>query len=566
MKQQTFDIFADEQNREILETEVDLNLDTQDLMAIDKTLQIASNDTADLEEIDFDEQFATVNLNNEDDFNINVAINTPIVEEEIIKEEQAIEQTDSKDPIEVSINDESIEIDTKVLDDLSASTQDILGSGDFETLDTSQFSVELGEMNVSSDDDVLEINVEPEVDDHMTKDFGELQIMAIGAGGYGTNVISHVYNSTSDDIITVSIDTDANRLEDCKAHKKILIGERLLGGNGSGKDNRKVIEAIHEIEPQIRELLQGKHILFLTANLVGTTGCNVIAEVGRISREMGILTIGFVMAPLRQQASSSQIQEVYNELVDILDSTILVDSEIILSSYGNLLPNEVEEKVDNVLVDGIRGVYDLATRTGLINLDYADICTAFRDRGAALMSIAYGEGENNIVDAITKALNPTVIDSSILESAQMAIVGIKAPRKTVTIKQASEASLKVSNMNKNEDKLVLFGWTIDDSLMDKVQATVIISSSAYQTIHESSFSNTHDFLSDDLNEFLDSLMNESKNNDVISALDIDMPVSNVAHNDNTDDKFSGFDLNSAPFETTSNVVSSNDDEYPNFFD
>lgn len=551
MKQQTFDLFS---SKEEINTELDLNIDTGDLSSVDSTLKIVPNQTAELEEVDLAEQFDTISFDEEF---------ADIQEINIKKDAQIAPTNDDLETInDVSEKTETIEIDFNTFDGNDIEEVDEvpktvkLNQGDFQTLDTTQFSIELGEMAVDEDnDEIEEIKIDVVPDENEVEEFGELKIMAIGAGGYGSNVISHVCETAPTSIHTIAIDTDSNALVNSKADETILIGEKLLRGNGSGSDQRKVIEAIHEKEGQIRELLKGYHIVFLTASLAGTTGYNVIAEIGRISKDMGILTIGFVMAPLRQQAKSEAIQQIYNELVNILDSTILVDAEIILNSYGNLSPNLVEEKVDNVLVDGIKGVYELATKTGLINLDYADICTAFRDRGAALLSIATGEGENNLVDAISKAINPKIIDNTILDNAEMAIIGVSAPRKTVTIKQASEASLLVSNMNKNKEKLVLFGWTIDDSLIDKVQATVIISSSGYQTIKDIQ-QKQQDFFGTDLDEFFNDI---NLGDDVINPLDL-----TNGDKITKPDKFSAFDSEPSFSFTEEKVKKDND--FPDFFE
>lgn len=511
MKQQTFNLFDEELTPDDIEQGFDLDLDATELNNIDQTLQIVGNDTGEMEDIDFDEQFETVNFNsnmNEDMFNptLNDQANNSDDSDLIMDMIKNIQPLDENQPSQVvddlKVDDQTSDLDTHELymmcneqtTDVS-NNFDVAPSVDFKTLDTVQFSQELGDVTIIDDEDqnVVSINLEPEefIDSINNVEFGDLKLMVVGVGGCGCNVINRMYDQTLNDVKLVGIDTDARRLETIRCDKKMLIGSDLLHGNGSGFDpalpssSSKVIESFRQAHQQFIDMLEGYHIVFIVGSLSGGTGQVGLMELGRCAHELGVLSIGFTIAPYRDELDTEHLNHIFSQVTEQIDSTILVDTAAMAASSNASTLKQANDDVDKALINGIKGIYELATKPGLINLDYADICTVFKNKGSALMSIGMGSGENNIIDAVNNAIHSYVFDGDAIETAQYAIIGISAPTKSVSIKSADKAASLVANLGRNNnDLLVIFGWTIDESLDDEVKATVVLTSKDSQVIRD----------------------------------------------------------------------------------
>ena len=520
MKQQTFNLFDEEIKEEMIDNNFDINLDTEELSDIDQTLQIAANDTGELEEIDFDDQFETVNFNtqiNEDKESLEAMINSiPALEPTVNQIAESQEETIAVDKIVDEVVGQldteletaqtisfDKELDTQDLYDMASQaptsvTSDAIETtvSDFKTLDTVQFSQELGEVTIVDEEDhgVVEINIE--TDDFIDSfgenvNFGDLKLMVIGVGGCGCNVVNRMYDQTLNDVKLVAVDTDDGRLSQIKCDEKILVGAELLHGNGSGynasnpNSNTKVIESFRQEHDRFKQLIAGYHIVFIVGSLSGGTGQVGLLEIGRVAREEKVLSIGFTIAPYRDELSTEQLNTIFTQVTEQIDSTILVDTAAMAASKSGSTLKQANDDVDKALIDGIKGVYEIATRPGFINLDYADICTVFREKGSALMSIGTGRGENNIIDAVNNAIHSYVFEGDAIDQAEYAIIGISAPRQSVKIKKADQAAALVANLGSSEnDLLVIFGWIIDDSLDDEVRATVVLTSKEPQVIKD----------------------------------------------------------------------------------
>ena len=537
MKQQTFNLFDEEIKDEMIDNNFEINLDTEELSDIDQTLQIAANDTGELEEIDFDDQFETVNFNaqiNDDKESIEEIINSvPSLELTVNDSLESQEETIVIDNIvdeDVGENDVEVDASQTISFDKELDTQDLYDManqqpttsvvtettiGDFKTLDTVQFSQELGEVTIVDDEDhgVVEINIE--TDDFIDSfgenvNFGDLKLMVIGVGGCGCNVVNRMYDQTLNDVKLVAIDTDDGRLSQIKCDEKILVGAELLHGNGSGynasnpNSNTKVIESFRQEHDRFKQLIAGYHIVFIVGSLSGGTGQVGLLEIGRVAREEKVLSIGFTIAPYRDELSTEQLNSIFTQVTEQIDSTILVDTAAMAASKSGSTLKQANDDVDKALINGIKGIYEIATRPGFINLDYADICTVFREKGSALMSIGIGRGENNIIDAVNNAIHSYVFEGDAIDQAEYAIIGISAPRQSVKIKKADQAAALVANLGSSEnDLLVIFGWIIDDSLDDEVRATVVLTSKEPQVIKDHTMTTVNNDILDIIDNIVD---------------------------------------------------------------
>ena len=540
MKQQTFNLFDEEIKDEMIDNNFEIDLDTEELSDIDQTLQIAVNDTGELEEIDFDDQFETVNFNtqiNYDKESLEEMINSvPTLEStnsveasqeativvdnivnDVINELQRDEQEDVAFDLDKELDTQDLYIMANQTTGSSNKKTPSSSVSDFKTLDTVQFSQELGEVTIVDDEDhgIVEINIES--DDFAESfgenvNFGDLKLMVIGVGGCGCNVVNRMYDQTLNDVKLVAVDTDDGRLSQIKCDEKILVGPDLLHGNGSGynaanpNSNAKVIESFRQEHDRFKELLAGYHIVFIVGSLAGGTGQVGLLEVGRVAREEKVLSIGFTIAPYRDELSTEQLNTIFTQVTEQIDSTILVDTAAMAASRSGSTLKQANDDVDKALIDGIKGIYEIATRPGFINLDYADICTVFREKGSALMSIGTGRGEDNIIDAVNNAIHSYVFEGDAIDQAEYAIIGISAPRQSVKIKKADQAAALVANLGSSDnDLLVIFGWIIDDSLDDEVRATVVLTSKEPQVINDHSIANVNTDIMDIIDNVVDGM-------------------------------------------------------------
>lgn len=305
-------------------------------------------------------------------------------------------------------------------------------------------------------------------------EYGKVNIMAIGIGGAGSNAINRMYSSDFGNIKLVAMDTSQQTLDVISADYKLLLGESILHGHGSGNDVEKTVEAVRESEDEIRKLLTGIDMVFVTAGIGRGTGTSGIVEVGRIAKEMGILTIGFAILPSRIEADMSLIEKYYNSFVDAVDSNIVIENDKVNRVAADLPIAEARKIADQMLVDGIKGISDLIINPGKINLDYADIKTAFQNQGACVMGIGYGENEDAVVKAIQNSINEEIVDPESVATAQTIIFNITCARNTITIRDAAEGTdLIYQNNNGSSVKHMLFGYSYDESLEGRVKVTFI---------------------------------------------------------------------------------------------
>lgn len=558
-KQTMFDIFEDEIkdiDEASVEDKFDLELNNDELNQTESTLNMVDNVTGDLEEVSIDEQFDTLNLDNSvsntqevvnnvnNTQSVEVSSFSPSITQEmentVIVENNGFNTQDTAFDISYISNDE---INTADLEEIANQSfeqpSDVMLDGNFTTIETTKFTQEVGEVTLVEDTTMDEIEVKIDSEDLVVtppSDFGNLRIAVIGIGGCGCNTINRMYKDITDDIKLISIDTDERRLENCDANEKILVGTELLHGNGSGNDVMKVRESFMHAERQIREQLDGVHMVCVTGSLAGGTGKVGMVEVGRLAKSLGILTLAFVVAPNRFEANEEDVNNYYNEIDNTVDSTILIESDREFSFGLTASPEEVQGQIDRLLVNGIRGIYELATEGGKVNLDFADIRTAFKDQGPAVMSVGWGEGENNIVDAVSDALDSNFLNKDALASSKTILFAISIAHQSVTIKAMQEATDIIYKCVKQEEfENLFFGMSYDDSLGDKVKVTVVVCGMERNEITYD-IEDEDDFLSDilsDLQPITDSKPNsgtkESKkdifDDMAISGFDSDIVIS-----------------------------------------
>ncbi|MFV0288032.1 MAG: hypothetical protein ACK5HR_01075 [Mycoplasmatales bacterium] len=322
--------------------------------------------------------------------------------------------------------------------------------------------------------EVEDIDVSQNIIERKAASFGKVRIMAIGIGGCGCNAIDRMSEEEFQDIELLAIDTSKQTLESINANMKLLVGERLFNGHGSGNDLEKSEEAFIEAQEQIKQMLAGVDMVFITGGIGRGTGSVGLVEVGKIAREMGILTIGFATLPKVIEADMKIVEQYYQLFMDAVDSNVIVENDKVSKVAYDLPINKAMKMADQMLTDGIRGISDLIINPGKINLDYADIKTAFLNQGSCIMGIGYGSGDNSVVKAIDNSINSELVNTEALNTARTIIFNITCAPNHITIKEAAEGTNLIYSKNSSRDiEHMLFGYSYDETLDNEVKVTFI---------------------------------------------------------------------------------------------
>ncbi len=300
------------------------------------------------------------------------------------------------------------------------------------------------------------------------------KIAVIGVGGGGGNAINNMVSKGINGVDFISINTDKQALDVNKAEVKIQAGASLTKGLGAGARPVKGAEAVEESRSEVEQLLRGYEMVFITAGMGGGTGTGGAPVVSAIARKLGILTVAIITKPFecegRRRMESAQAGiELLREQVDTL---IIIPNERLLDiAEPHTSMIEAFEKADDVLLNATRGISDLITVHGLINLDFADVETTMKNGGTALMGSATAAGENRAERAAIEAISSPLLDGVSIAGARNALVNITAGR-NLGIHEATTAT-SIIQREAGDDVEVIFGTVIDEEMGDSLRVTVI---------------------------------------------------------------------------------------------
>ncbi|MFQ5574193.1 MAG: cell division protein FtsZ [Terriglobia bacterium] len=298
-------------------------------------------------------------------------------------------------------------------------------------------------------------------------------IRVIGVGGGGTNAINRMIEASVKGVEFAAINTDAQSLLSSEADYKVHIGTELTRGLGAGAEPQVGQEAAEENRDEIKEVLQGADMVFITAGKGGGTGTGAAPVVAEIAKEIGALTIGVVTRPFGFEGRRRAVvaDEGVKNLKDKVDTLITIPNDRLLSVVEKKTTVlDAFRVADDVLRQGVQGITDLITVPGLINLDLADLRTIMKDAGSALMGIGLGRGENRAQEAAHAAISSPLLESSI-EGARGVLLNISGGS-DMTLFEVNEAAEIVTNAT-HSDANIIFGQVIDDTLDDEARVTVI---------------------------------------------------------------------------------------------
>jgi len=303
------------------------------------------------------------------------------------------------------------------------------------------------------------------------------QIKVVGVGGAGNNAVNRMIESGLKCVEFIAVNTDKQDLTLSKATQKIQIGEKITKGLGAGADPTLGAKAAEESRDEIAQALENADMVFVTAGMGGGTGTGAAPIVAEVAKEMGILTVGIVTKPFwfegatRAKNAAAGIEC----LKDAVDTLVVVPNDKLLElAEKKTALTESFAIADDVLKQGVQGISDLISRSGLISLDFADVKTIMKNAGYAHMGIGKATGETRAHDAALKAINSPLLETSIA-GAKGVILNVTggADLGILEIQEASELVTQAADPSAN----IILGAIIDETLGDEIQVTVIATGS-----------------------------------------------------------------------------------------
>ena len=299
------------------------------------------------------------------------------------------------------------------------------------------------------------------------------KIKVVGVGGSGSSAVNRMVEAKIRGVDFIAMNTDAQALHYTRAPQKLHIGKTVTRGLGAGMNPELGHKAAEESQNEIRDLLKGADMVFVTCGLGGGTGSGASPVVAAIARDLGALTIAVVTKPFAFEGSQRRAiaDQAHEELIDKVDTLITIPNDRVLQIVDKKTTlQESFRLVDEVLRQGVEGISDLITVPGLINVDFADIKAIMQGTGSALMGIGRGSGENRAVAAAKAAISSPLLETSI-EGAR-GILFVVTGGSSLTMHDVNEAA-KVITGSADENAKVIFGAVIDEGMRDEVKVTVI---------------------------------------------------------------------------------------------
>lgn len=304
----------------------------------------------------------------------------------------------------------------------------------------------------------------------------KVNIKIVGCGGGGTNTITRLSDSGIYGATLIAANTDAPHLLHVKSNRKILLGRRLTRGLGAGADPRIGEEAAKEADEDLRNVLQRSDIVFVTAGMGGGTGTGSAPYVAQVAKEVnpGNLVIGIVTLPFSAEGKVRMEQALYglDRLRRFCDTTIVIPNDKLLEIVPRLPLDQAFKVADEVLMEALKGITEIITKPGLVNIDYADIKTIMSDGGVAMIGIGESEGSTDRVqEAVNDAINSPLIEADIKHARGALIRIVGDPN--MSVMEAQRAAELIQKQINPSAKLI-WGASIDPELENKVKVLVVL--------------------------------------------------------------------------------------------
>ena len=300
------------------------------------------------------------------------------------------------------------------------------------------------------------------------------RMKVVGVGGGGGNAVNRMIAEHLQGVEFISVNTDAQALLNNKADIKIQIGKKLTRGLGAGARPEIGRQAVEENKDEIAKTLSGADLVFVTCGMGGGTGTGAAPIIANMARDLGILTVGIVTKPFLFEGKKRmrQAEMGISELRKHVDTMIIVPNERLMAVVGKGVTfQDALKKADEVLLNATRGISEVITRPGLVNVDYADVRTVMQNGGSALMGTGVGRGESRAMEAAQQAISSPLLDNISINGATGVLLNMTGGE-DLTLGEVHQISEIVHDAVGEEAELI-FGAVLEPSMQGEIRVTVI---------------------------------------------------------------------------------------------
>lgn len=329
--------------------------------------------------------------------------------------------------------------------------------------------------------------LDAELEEMLSKQRAKIKV--VGAGGGGNNTINRITEVGIHGAETIAINTDAQDLLYTTADKKILIGREATEGMGAGSNPRLGEEAAKENEAELKKAITGSDMVFITCGLGGGTGTGSAPVVAELAKKMGALTVAVVTMPFTMEGHVRYENAVMGleKLEQLVDTLIVIPNDKLLDIAPDLPLHTAFKVADEILTNAVKGIAELVTKAGLVNLDFADIKAVMSNGGVALIGVGESDTENRAVEAVEKALNNPLLEVDVT-GASGALINV-AGGEDMTLDEARKVVETISE-RLNPDAKIIWGAQIYKDLQNTIRTMLIVTGVRSNQIfgHEKKFS------------------------------------------------------------------------------
>jgi cell division protein FtsZ len=300
-------------------------------------------------------------------------------------------------------------------------------------------------------------------------------IKVVGVGGGGSNAVNYMFQQGITDVDFIICNTDSQALASSQIPIKIHLGKQLTEGLGAGNQPDVGREAAVESLEEINNVLgNNTKMVFITAGMGGGTGTGAAPVIAKAAKELGILTVAIITLPFRfegEKRMNNAIKGV-QEINKHVDSLLVINNERLRDIYGNLGVREAFSKADNVLTVAAKGIAEIITKKGYVNVDFADVQTVMKESGVAVLGSGTAEGENRAMNAVEDALNSPLLNSNDISGAKNILLNISFGDNEITMDEIYEITEYAQEKAGNNADLI-WGYNQEEALAEKINVTVI---------------------------------------------------------------------------------------------
>ncbi|GHV61567.1 cell division protein FtsZ [Spirochaetia bacterium] len=299
-------------------------------------------------------------------------------------------------------------------------------------------------------------------------------IKVVGAGGGGSNAVNRMIECGLQGVEFIAVNTDMQDLKKSRAPTKLQIGSKLTAGRGAGGKPEIGEKAANEDKELIADAIKGADMVFVTAGMGGGTGTGSAPVIAKVAREEGALTVGVVTKPFGFEGPYKMrlAQEGIRKMRESVDTLIIIPNQLLFTVVERRTPlTQAFLKADDVLRQGVQGISDLITETGLINIDFADVESTIKGQGDALMGIGFGSGENRAADAANNAIDNPLLEDTTIEGATRILVHVSGGE-DFSLVELDEV-VKIITAKADPDVVIISGASLDSNLGEDLRVTVI---------------------------------------------------------------------------------------------